>query len=352
MGNKLTPLLHAVTGLTSWPPRRLRLVNLADLDEGLAVRLDDHTAQLMPHGGPRVVEKLIERLTDLGVRYDPAPDPARLYPEAASPIEADVLHAIATAASPAAIDPLADQPSRWLDVVVGEASPCAAMTDEARRSLLDDAAVLDRLIAPPTVVLVGPPNAGKSTLTNRLLGESASVVSDLPGTTRDWVGAAVELASGEAGVARIAVRWLDTPGLRDAGDDAVEARAIAAARAVMATADVVLAIRGPGQRWPDRVDLPEGVTPDAYLLGRGDEAGGEATGDGRTPDRPLRVSGHTGEGLGQLQQAVLRRLGLDRLAPPRPWCFSDTLKRAMQGEPVDLHRYLGLESESRRSHDA
>ncbi|NJL31882.1 MAG: GTP-binding protein [Phycisphaerales bacterium] len=57
------------------------------------------------------------------------------------------------------------------------------------------------------VVVAGQPNVGKSTLMNKMLGRSASLVADLPGTTRDWVAGWVELEG-------VALHWMDTPGLR------------------------------------------------------------------------------------------------------------------------------------------
>lgn len=342
-GKGAVEALETLTGQRPWPPGRLRLSDLAGVDEGLTVALDPRRVQLMPHGGPRVIETLIDKLRDLGGRYESAAAPSELYPEAASPIEADVLAALARAASPAAIDLLAAQPAAWLDVLAGEASPCAAMSDEQRRSILDRSLVLDRLVAPPSVVVVGPPNAGKSTLTNRLLGESASVVSDLPGTTRDWVGSTVELhaASGsEPGEGpRIAVHWLDTPGLRVADHDDVERRAIDAARVVAADAELVIATRAPEQAWPDAAALPR--RPERWLLSRSDEAPDHPAGRGDTPDAPLRVSAHTGEGLAELQHRIAVELGLNDLEPHQPWAFSDTLRRAVRGDVVDLAAYLG-----------
>lgn len=322
---------------------RLRLCDFAGIDEGLAVVLDEQCVQLMPHGGPRVIDKLLEALGNLSGRYEAEPPASEMYPEAASPIEADVLAAMARAASPAAVDLLAAQPEAWLDVLAGAASPCAAMNDPQRAAMLERSRVLDRLITPSSVVCVGPPNAGKSTLANRLLGESTSVVCDLPGTTRDWVGAAVELhpapAGEQRGDPRIAVHWLDTPGLRFAEHDDIENRAIHAARRVAANAELVIAIRAPEQRWPEPASLPR--PPELWVLSRADEACGGPVGDGGTPEAPLRVSAHTGEGVAELQRAIVARLGLAGLDTHEPWCFSDTLRRAVRGEAVDLAVYLG-----------
>ncbi len=85
------------------------------------------------------------------------------------------------------------------------------------------------------VVIAGPPNVGKSSLFNALLGRARSIVSDVPGTTRDAVEALVEPAN-----APFPLRLVDTAGLRDT-IDAVEQLGIEVSRRSLAEAHVVLA---------------------------------------------------------------------------------------------------------------
>jgi tRNA modification GTPase len=97
------------------------------------------------------------------------------------------------------------------------------------------------LAAPPVerlrdgirVVLAGPPNAGKSTLLNALVGREAAIVSPLAGTTRDVI---------EIPVTRSGIAWLflDTAGLRADSSDAIERIGIDRATGSIATADIVL----------------------------------------------------------------------------------------------------------------
>ena len=97
-------------------------------------------------------------------------------------------------------------------------------------------------------VVTGPPNAGKSSLFNRLMESSRAIVSPRPGTTRDTV-------EGEIAVAGRAVVLVDTAGLGETGD-ALEAEGVRRAEAALADADLVLLVVGADQTAPR---LPEGV---------------------------------------------------------------------------------------------
>ena len=320
-------VLERVTGRRDWQPGRLRLVDIAGVDRGLAVLLragGDGVAQLMPHGGPRVVQSILEKLADLGVRIDSPTDPMALYPEADSPIQADALLAIARAASPAAIDLLLAQPDLWRKAV---GDPQAIDRDKLRR----DSKVLDRLIDPPTVVVVGLPNVGKSTLTNRLMGRAVSLVADLPGTTRDWVGAVVQLGGLHDAVA---VRWLDTPGLRDS-TDTIEQRAIGLARDQIASADVLIVMRDPQQGWPEPGMLPR--VPDLRVVNKVDEEGG-----GMVDPGAIGISALTGRGIDTLQRRIIETLGLDRVGREKLWAFSQTLQACAHGDTKALKDYLAV----------
>ena len=84
------------------------------------------------------------------------------------------------------------------------------------------------------VAIVGPPNAGKSTLLNHLLAEERAIVSDIPGTPRDVV-------EGERLLHGLQFRFADTAGLR-ATDDPVESIGVARARARAQEARVILLV--------------------------------------------------------------------------------------------------------------
>ncbi|MEM9346798.1 MAG: GTPase [Planctomycetota bacterium] len=333
-GEGVHQALEQLTGRSSWSDRRAHLVQFADIDEGLAIRVDDATAQLMPHGGPRVVQRLLEHLTkQLGCTYDNAPDPMTLYPEARSPIEADMLDAIAKAASPAAIDLLAAQPALWRGLLQQAGGPDQAQ----RQAIAGRSRILDRLITPPTVVVAGPANVGKSTLTNALMGKTMSIVADLPGTTRDWVGGLVELTASNDPRQAIAVNWLDTPGLRRS-NDAIEQRAIALAKHQIEQADILIAMRDPDQTWLDRETLPR--EPDLFVVNKADDALRPEVSDGRSENQPLAISAEHHRNLGFLQAVIIQRLGLDRLGS-KPWAFTKKLLAWCEpGEQPSLSDYL------------
>lgn len=97
------------------------------------------------------------------------------------------------------------------------------------------------------VVLAGPVNAGKSSLFNALLGRARAIVADVPGTTRDYVEAELEL--GPYGATLV-----DTAGLRET-NDRVEAEGVARSRTQVEQADLVLWIEAADAEPTDRPEL-------------------------------------------------------------------------------------------------
>jgi len=156
----------------------------------------------------------------------------------------------------------------------------------------------------PRVLLSGAPNAGKSSLLNRLTGLDRAICSPVAGTTRDCLAAAISLASGEA-------LLLDVAGLEGA-DDELDAAAQRAARRAAETADLVLQVidaSGPIELREDsdcgclyvlnKVDLIDvGALSEWMELFR--------SGSGRAA---AAVSARTGFGCEALQAAIAERLG-------------------------------------------
>jgi tRNA modification GTPase len=99
------------------------------------------------------------------------------------------------------------------------------------------------------VVLAGPPNSGKSTLLNALVGREAAIVSDIAGTTRDMIEVPVAVEG-------VAVLFTDTAGLRDDSADVIERIGIDRSHAAMQQADILLWL-GPEGEGPPHANLIE-----------------------------------------------------------------------------------------------
>ena len=185
------------------------------------------------------------------------------------------------------------------------ASLDAALADALRRGregrLLRDGA---------TVVLAGPPNAGKSSLLNALVGESRAIVSDVPGTTRDAIEAWIDLEGWP-------VRLIDTAGLRET-TDAIESEGVARAERLIEQAEVVVELRGTG------------VVSDVGVVSDGGQSSPSPLTSLTSPRRLersqtqtiainakcdlarsatlLNVSAKTGEGIAELKRAIVSAL--------------------------------------------
>ncbi len=289
VGHDCERVLRKITGAHEWPIGRMRLANLAGVDEGLAVMLSPRVAQIMPHGGLRVMQRLTAEIRRLGVTIgdETSADPFDLFPEAEDRFEALMLLAMSRAESPLAIDLLLDQPRRWREwAALGR--PLPGEDDRARSRRLN------RLVDPPIVVLAGPPNVGKSTLSNVLLGRAMSIAADMPGTTRDYTSGRIDLGG-------LVVDWHDTPGLHDS-DDAIEQKAIAISRRLIERADLLIAMRDADHDWPE---LPRRA--DLWVVNKCDE-GIERPDNAITSARPLRISATRGLGVGSLVSLARERL--------------------------------------------
>ena len=108
----------------------------------------------------------------------------------------------------------------------------AAALREALEELLETAPEGELLREGALTVLAGPPNSGKSSLYNALLGEERAIVTEVPGTTRDALEAVISVGG-------FPFRLVDTAGLHDS-DDRVEGLGIEVARRYLDRADVVL----------------------------------------------------------------------------------------------------------------
>ena len=259
-------------------PRRATLATLRDaggvaIDRGLVTRFcgpasytGQDVVELALHGSPVVLELAIEALCAAGAR--PA-EPGEFTRRAVlhgrmGLLEAEAVDALVRSESVRAVrlagrhlgGELVERVAKWRrrllelaatlealvdfpeDVPEDELRAGLALLPTLRLELAGLAATFDagrRLVDGARVVLVGPVNAGKSTLFNLLLGYDRAIVSEVPGTTRDVVSEAVSW-SGRT------LRLLDTAGLRSSCDP-VENQGIARTEAAARDADVQVTVR-------------------------------------------------------------------------------------------------------------
>ena len=110
---------------------------------------------------------------------------------------------------------------------------------ERLAELASRASAGSRLYSGLRVVIVGPPNVGKSTIFNQLVGRDRAIVTAEPGTTRDTLEEEIELEG-------IVLRLVDTAGIREASDRA-EGEGVSRARRESATADIALFVQEAGK---------------------------------------------------------------------------------------------------------
>ena len=174
----------------------------------------------------------------------------------------------------------------------------------------------------PTVLL-GAPNAGKSSLLNALLGYERAIVTPIPGTTRDTIEERVQLG-------RLCLRLIDTAGLRESAD-AVERLGVQRSREALRRAELALVLVD-GSREPDAEDRAAlslaAEAPRAIAI-RTKLDLGEPVGTLETPLPELRLSARTGAGFDTLTEAV------EALFPAPEGAIGEILTNARQKDAVD-----------------
>jgi tRNA modification GTPase len=161
-----------------------------------------------------------------------------------------------------------------------------------------------------TVVIAGRPNAGKSSLLNRLAGYDAAIVTPIPGTTRDVVRERIDIDG-------LPLHVLDTAGLREGGD-LVEEEGIRRAQAEMTRADRVLfvidAVVDPNAASfvAERPRLPADV-PVTLVFNKCDLSTGIPLADTYSGPPRITVSALTGKGIDELRVHLKNCVGYQTL---------------------------------------
>lgn len=278
-----------------------RFVDLAGetIDDGLVVCHPGEVPKywLTPHGNPLLLGRLIEVLERLGGSRVAA-DSAHLFSaHGDARIAREAQLGLADAHTAGAVAFLLEQAgtdfgfAAW--AVRAEAGHVGSQEVEA---VVARARVGRALLEPARVVLAGAPNAGKSTLFNRLVGEARVVVHSEPGTTRDLIQEVITLGD-------FPIRLIDGAGLR-ATDDPVERLGVARMRQAVGEADLVV--------WLDSLEADDDSVGERPV-GRGLSLHIHSKADQIRADRGLfgaraanlRVSGLTGEGVEELVQSIL-----------------------------------------------
>ncbi len=272
VGRTLAPDLHSVD------PHRLHYTRFVDSD---GKQIDDGYLAFMPgprsytaedvvelhgHGGPVNLRRLLEAVTAAGARpaqrgeftlraflngridlsqAEAVLDVVQARTETALDIAHDQLRGGLGEAVRGALSALLDVLARlavqidFVDEDLGdvhhESFAPALSAVRARVQALSATFSQGRVLRDGArVVLVGPPNAGKSSLFNAILKQARAIVTDVPGTTRDFLEETADLGG-------VAVTLVDTAGLRET-DDQVEAAGVERTVAVAQDADLILAL--------------------------------------------------------------------------------------------------------------
>ncbi|MHB1302998.1 MAG: tRNA uridine-5-carboxymethylaminomethyl(34) synthesis GTPase MnmE [Acidiphilium sp.] len=328
-GEGTADILAAVAGGLPAPRRaalrRFRGAEGAPIDKGLllwfpgpgSVTGEDY-AELHLHGGRAVLAAMAAALVALGARpAEPGEFSRRAF--LAGKLDlleaegiADLIEAETEAQRRLALEQAGGAMSRaigaWRERLVGLMARQAVLIDfsdedlppeveaamlgeiEALRAELAAAigagAAAARLREGVEVVVLGAPNAGKSTLVNVLAGEDVAIVSEVPGTTRDAIGVRLDLGG-------VKVRLTDTAGLRQSAD-AIEAEGVRRARDHARRADLlVVCAAAPAFEAPA---VAAGV-PAVMVATKADLAAS-------VPAGMLAVSALTGDGVPELAEAL------------------------------------------------
>ncbi|MBA3927955.1 MAG: tRNA uridine-5-carboxymethylaminomethyl(34) synthesis GTPase MnmE [Xanthomonas sp.] len=252
---------------------RFRDTDGGTIDDGIALSFPgpasftgEDVVELQAHGSPVVLQQLVARACALGARMArPGEFSERAFLNhkldlAQAEAIADLIAAADTRAARAARRSLDGVFSARVDAIgasllalrvhveaaidFADESIDTLGGEQVRTRLADARTQLDALIGDAErgrklrdgvhAVIVGPPNAGKSSLLNALAGSDRAIVTDVAGTTRDTLRETIRLDGLE-------LHLVDTAGLRDGGD-AIEREGMRRARAELERADVALAV--------------------------------------------------------------------------------------------------------------
>ena len=347
-------IAEQVTGLTL-APRQAHFVPFVDansnaIDEGLAIRFvgphsytGEDVLELQGHGGPVVLDMLLNRVLECGARHArPGEFTERAFLNdkmdlAQAEAVADLIDASSQAAAQAAMRSLDGEFSTavnaiseelmnlraWLEAALDFSEEeidflsDPALSGRVKQLLVDFDSVFaratqgSRLTDGLTVVIAGVANVGKSSLLNALSGNDRAIVTNIAGTTRDVLHEHIVLDG-------IPLHLIDTAGIR-LTDDVVEQHGIQRAQAAVSTADHVLVlVDAQNPTLPDLSTLNDVSVPTTIVVNKIDQCEpGSATCEDKlsralNAEHVLQVSVKRGDGMDQLRQHLLLMAGQDK----------------------------------------
>lgn len=345
-GKDLTPYLNGLVG-REIPPRQAVFTVFRDaagepLDEGIALYFPaphsytgENILELQGHGGPAVLNLVLQRAIELGARLaQPGEFTRRAYLNdkldlAQAEAVVDLIDAATGQAARSALRSLQGAFSQQVEALVAALVNLRMLVEatldfpdeeidfleaaHARDKLAAIQAQLAQVLATSRqglllreglqVVLIGPPNVGKSSLLNQLAGEEVAIVTPVAGTTRDAIRQVIDLNG-------VALHIIDTAGLRET-EDVVEQIGIARTRAEIDRANLALML----------VDAGAGETAESMAIVRSLPAALpvwrvlnkiDLPADARAVDPgqyDLAISARTGENMAVLRQRLLAFAG-------------------------------------------
>jgi tRNA modification GTPase len=272
-------------------------------DEVVACRRSEQSVELHCHGGSAAVARIQETFVRQGCRWVSWQDWVADQEE--DPLAAAARIALANARTERTAAVLLDQYHGALRRAV-EAIRLALEAGDATSArdgldaLLARADLGRHLVEPWRVVLAGPPNVGKSSLINALVGFQRAIVHPTVGTTRDVVSATTAIEGWP-------IELSDTAGLRE-GEGPIERAGVELARCQLAGADLVLLVFDSSEAWSDAHDGLVDAWPEALVI--------HNKCDLAPCDEPPRPEGRltsalTGQGIDELVGAIGGRLVRD-----------------------------------------
>ena len=297
----------------------------------------EHVLELHGHGSPVLLDLLLKRLLELGARLArPGEFTERAFLNgkldlAQAEAVADLIAAGSEAAARAALRSLEGEFSRrvqelveactalriWIEAAIDfpEEEIDFLAAPEPQQKLAELKAHLTDLLASTRrgvrlgrglhAVIIGRPNAGKSSLLNALAGSSRAIVTDVPGTTRDLITTHINIDG-------VGLTLVDTAGLHEASD-AIEREGMRRAREEMARADLALLVTDDAHAETDLALLDALPAEAARLVvhNKIDLADGEPRAEQRGAVEHLWLSALDGRGLDRLHASLKRLSGVE-----------------------------------------